>query len=212
MPARPPLPPRRIPRRLARLGSLPEHEVERVVLRLVDLDALASAQVVERLSRQLAVAREPPHRVVHVAVVGRVRKPALRSSDSIMSSMPRHVLAWRAARDPASARPSAAASSSIARMKRVGQRLDRFAVLAGALDDLVVDVGDVANVGDVVAADARSQRRTTSNTTMHAGMTEVAVVVDGHAADVHAHFARHDAERTPASSRAERVVNREHAL
>jgi hypothetical protein len=31
-------------------------------------------------------------------------------------------------------------------MKRAGERVDRFAVLGGAPDDLVVDVGDVADV------------------------------------------------------------------
>ncbi len=72
MPAGTPRPPRRIPRRLAGLGGLPQHEIERIALGLVDLDARAGAQIVELLARELAVARELAHRVQHVAVVGDV--------------------------------------------------------------------------------------------------------------------------------------------
>ena len=39
--------------RLAGLGRLPQHEVERIALGLVDLDARAGAQVVERLPESL---------------------------------------------------------------------------------------------------------------------------------------------------------------
>jgi hypothetical protein len=46
----------------------------------------------------------------------------------------------------------------------LGQRREWFAVLGGALDDLVVDVGDVAHVGDMPAAPAASGC-TMSNTT-----------------------------------------------
>jgi hypothetical protein len=46
----------------------------------------------------------------------------------------------------------------------LGQGGERLAVLGGALDDLVVDVGDVADVGDC-RPDARSQRVIMSNTT-----------------------------------------------
>ena len=115
---------------------------------VVDLDALAGAQVVERLAGELAVAREAAHRVVHVAVARRGRRALVaRACRSCRSSAAR--TRWRAARGRAAATPSAAQSSCIAAMKRVGQRVDRLAVLARAADDLVVDVGDVAHVGHV---------------------------------------------------------------
>jgi hypothetical protein len=60
--------PRRRPERLVLAGMFPEHEVERVVLGAVDLDAFASPQVVDRFAGKLAVARELAHRKVHVAV------------------------------------------------------------------------------------------------------------------------------------------------
>ena len=45
---------------------------------------------------------------------------------------------------------SAAMSSWKASVGARGQRVDRLAVLGGAVDDLVVDVGDVADIGDAL--------------------------------------------------------------
>ena len=69
-----------------------------------------------------------------------------------------------------------------------GQRVDRLAVLLRAADDLVVDIRDIAHVGDAVAAGAQPAPHHVEGD-HHARVPEVAVVVDRHAADVHAHFA-----------------------
>jgi hypothetical protein len=69
----------------------------------------------------------------------------------------------------------------------VGQRADALAVLDGAADDLVVDVGDVAHVGHVEAAHLEPALNHVERD-HRAGMAEVAVVVDRHAANVHAHL------------------------
>jgi hypothetical protein len=55
----------------------------------------------------------------------------------------------------------------------------------GAADDLVVDVGDVAHVGQGVAAGPQPAR---DHVEHHhdAGVAEMAEIVDRHAADVHA--------------------------
>ena len=60
VPARPAPAPRRVPRRLTGLRRLPEREVDRVALGLVDLDAGAGGleQLLERAVRQRAVRRE----------------------------------------------------------------------------------------------------------------------------------------------------------
>ena len=74
VPARPPVAPRRRPRRLARLGQLPQGEVGRVALALgADDLALAAAgeHVVEVLLGEQAVVLDGSHREVH-AVVGAV--------------------------------------------------------------------------------------------------------------------------------------------
>ncbi len=70
-----------------------------------------------------------------------------------------------------------------------GQGVDRLAVLLRAADDLVVDIRDIAHVGDAVAAGAQPAPHHVERH-HHPGVAEVAVVVDGHAADVHANFAR----------------------
>ena len=69
----------------------------------------------------------------------------------------------------------------------LGQRFERFTVFAGAIDDLVVDVGDVAHVGQVITAEAQPARHQVERNHA-AAVAEMAVVVNGHPADVHAHL------------------------
>ncbi len=71
VPARPPLPPGRRPLRvLALLVGLPEGEVERVVLALGALDALALVHAVHLAVREPSVLIIGSHAEVHVAVDG----------------------------------------------------------------------------------------------------------------------------------------------
>ena len=150
---------------LVGLGRLPQHEVQRVVLAVEHGHALAGAQLVERLARQLAVARELAHREVDVAVVGAVGQAlALRACRSGRASAARS--RWRAARAWAAAMPSAPMSRRMAAIiSSVSARM-RDAALQRALDDLVLDVGDVAHVGHLVAqlaaASGRPRRRPSS--------------------------------------------------
>ncbi|MNQ89270.1 hypothetical protein D3C85_1045720 [compost metagenome] len=67
------------------------------------------------------------------------------------------------------------------------QGLERLAVLVGAANDLVVDIGDVAHVGEVIAAMAQPARHHVERH-HHPGMADMAEVIDGHAADIHAHL------------------------
>jgi hypothetical protein len=71
----------------------------------------------------------------------------------------------------------------------VGQRADADAALQRTLDDLVFDVGDVAHIGHAPAA---GQQPAVDHVERqhHAGVAQVALVVDRDAADVHAHVAR----------------------
>ena len=70
VPARAPRPPGRIPRRLAGLGVLPEHEIQRIALGLIHLDARTRAQIREALAGELAVSLELRDRIQHIAVRG----------------------------------------------------------------------------------------------------------------------------------------------
>ena len=71
------------------------------------------------------------------------------------------------------------------------QRMDGLFVLRSTLDDLVVDVGDVAHVGHVVTACLEPALHHVEHH-HHAGMAEVAVVVHRHAAYIHANGVRDD--------------------
>src|SRR5690606_34905793 len=65
------------------------------------------------------------------------------------------------------------------------------AALDSAADDLVIDVGDVAHVFDLVAADPQPALDDIK-THEHARMPQVAEIVHGHPAYVHADHARVD--------------------
>ena len=82
------------------------------------------------------------------------------------------------------------------RLHVLGERADvgfrqldrRDAGLLGAGDDLVVDVGEVAHEGDVVAEEAQVAEHDVEGH-QRARVADVRAVVDRHAADVHADFA-----------------------
>ena len=83
VPARTPRPPRRVPRRLARLGLLPEDEVDRAALLLDRLHACARPQGVDRLAGEQAIVLDPLGLEVH-AVGGLVGDAVLdEASDEI---------------------------------------------------------------------------------------------------------------------------------
>ena len=70
-----------------------------------------------------------------------------------------------------------------------GELLDGFAVFVGAGDDFVVYVGDIAHIGERVAVLAQPAGNHVKHH-QHAGVPEVAVVIHGHAAHIHAHVLR----------------------
>jgi hypothetical protein len=73
----------------------------------------------------------------------------------------------------------------------IGQGAEGLAVVIGAIDDLVVDVGDVAHIVDV---EPLGPQVTGHHVEHHHDprMPEVAEVIYRHAADVHAHLSGYD--------------------
>ena len=189
MPARAALAPLRIPFDFVRLGlfrRLPQHEVERIALARVHVDSFARAQVVERLARQLAVVGEIAHGIVHVAIralIGQVLRFQLLDQAQHL----RHVFggARRVVRrqDAQRGRVFIHVAGETRRQLR-----NRLAVFHGAADDLIVDVRNVAHIGDV---EARGLEPAVDDVERHhhARMADMAIIVDGHAADVHAYLA-----------------------
>src|SRR5690606_34161342 len=185
----PALAPWRRPVWLARLGALPQHEIERVALRLVHVHTRPGPQVAQTLAREAAITGELAHRVHDIAVLGDIGK-ALVDQGADHGDDTGYVL--RGARLVVGPEDPQTVVILVHGLDEArGERLDRFAVLGGALDDLVIDVGDVAHehhpqatVLEITAHDVEGDFR--------ARMADVAEVVDGIAAHVHAHDARLD--------------------
>ena len=76
----------------------------------------------------------------------------------------------------------------------VGQLTDALAVFIGPLDDLVVDIGNVTHIGQIEATGAQPALHHVEHHE-HPRMPQMAVVVNSHAADVHADFARLDGNK-----------------
>jgi hypothetical protein len=89
------------------------------------------------------------------------------------------------------------------------KRLNWLAVLGGTADDLVVDVGDVAHVGEAEAAVTQIAAHHVEHQ-QHARMTHVHVVVHRKSAHVHAQRPRLDRLQQLLLT-AERVVDADHA-
>ena len=140
--------PRRRPRRLAGLGALPQREVERAALAIVDGDAGASLEIIEGLLRQLAVAGEGRDLEVHVAV-DRVGLAALDQARGDLDDLidvrrhPRLDVGRQHAEHPH------VGVVQIGVAVGVGQPVDARRRRRG--EDLVLDVGDVADERHLVA-------------------------------------------------------------
>ena len=176
-----------VPRRLVGLGRLPQHEVARVVLRVlvhVHADARLHAFGVE--VRQAAVGRERrdlevdrpvatvgvavvlerQHHLAHraeVHLVGGARRLLRR-----LEAQARRVLAERL--DPG-----------------VGVLAQRLAGLGGAGDGLVVHVGVVEDAAHLMAAEILQRPAQHIEADEGAEVADVAAVVDGEPARIHPH-------------------------
>ena len=138
------LAPGAVPGRLARLRRLPEREVHRVMLALVDLDARARLHVLELPAAELAVAVELFDAVEDVAVVERVGVALVDKRLDHLDDV-RHRLAHARV---------AVGAMYIERVHGVEVHLDvavrdvfpRRVLRVRRADDLVVDVGEVLDV------------------------------------------------------------------
>ncbi len=70
----------------------------------------------------------------------------------------------------------------------VGQGPHLLAILRRPLDNLVIDIGDVADIVDLIATAAQITHHHIKDH-HHPGMAQMTEIVDGHATDVDPHFA-----------------------
>ena len=188
MPAGATLAPRRVPGRLAGLGGLPECEVERVLLDVVDVDARAGLQILDRLVAELAVVLEFQRAVVHVTVdlVGVAlvdeRRDEVDDLLDVLGGLRVH---------------GRLADAERMRVGKVlgdvffGDLLAGDALLVGTIDNLVVHVGEVLHERYLVAAVLQIAAQHVEHDD-RARVADVDVVIHRRAAGVHTHFARLD--------------------
>ena len=133
-----------------RLGVFPEHEIERIVLGLIDIDALAGAQVVERLAGSLPYPANL-RTEKFTSPSGFVGQTVLfQFVDQVqhLRNVPVARGSWSVARRRA--------RRSLRSKPMNGWSVHRwFRRFPGAPDDLVVDIGDVVHVGEIKAAGAQ---------------------------------------------------------
>ena len=175
-----------LPARLAGLGRFPQHEVERVALALLHFDPGAGLQLLQVLARQLAVFGEAVHGKQHVAAVGHIGMAVfnqlLHHIDDFGNVLGGLGLDIGAGNVQGVKIPVHVGGQSL------GQRITAFAVFGRPLDDLVVDIGDVAHEGQVKAQITQIAGDHVKGDE-GAAMTDMTQVVNGDTTDVHADLA-----------------------
>ena len=191
---------------LCGFGAFPQDEIQRIVFAVVAAlhgDALAGVEFIERFARQLAVAGEFAHRKVDVAIAGLISQAFALQRANHRQHL-RHVVGG--ARLVRGALDAQRVGILVQRVDHaVGQATDGLAIGDGALDDLVVNVGDVAHISNTQATGLEPALYHVKRN-HRARMAEVAQVIHRHAAHIHAHMARFERNEVFQSTR-QRVVD-----
>ena len=181
MPARTTRPPRTCPLRLPRLRTLPQGEVHRVLFLHPNVRRLCRDHVLQRSTRQLAVARHLTHAVVHIAA-RRIRHPLLNQPvDQVdhlwdLLGRPRMHIGRR--------NPQLPPLPHERRYLPLRQLRDSDPLLRRTSDQLVVDVGEVVHETDPPSPPLEESAQGVEDDDRHR-MAQVRVVVWRDPADVH---------------------------
>jgi hypothetical protein len=169
----------------------PQHEIQWIVLAFYHIDTLAGTQILQRLARQFAIPLKLAYRIADIPIGGEIgvaiRLKALDQIEHFRNVLSRPWLVIR---------PKYSQRSGIfihGRDKTISQRTDAFTVLLRPANDFVVDVGSVSHIGELQATCPQPARH---HIEYHhdPGVAEVAIVVHGHAAHVHASLSRLDGD------------------
>ena len=187
------MPDGRRPGGLAGLGRLPQHEIHRVALVGRDLDPRAGLHLVQRAAGQQAVIGHGGHVEKHV-VLGDVGVAALHQA---LDQRLHLADVLRGARLDRRVERAERIHVLVELPRRAFRQVaDGNAFLGGARVDLVVDVRDVAGVDDgILAVEMPQQPVEHVEDDDRARIADMGVVVDGRAADVHAHRLRVEGDK-----------------
>jgi len=192
----PPLAPGAVPAPAVSVAALPQREVERALLALVDADARARRELVDVAAREQAVVLEARDAEVDVGARSVDRRGARHAIGDLFSlelddERDDLVHVRRHARLDVGARDAERGHVFVVRVDEARGVLGRIlAALVRARDDLVVDVREVADVLDLERS--REPPAHDVERDVHARVADVREVVGRDAADVHADLARHE--------------------
>ena len=189
MPAWTPPPPGRLPRGFAGFCHFPQHEIQRVAFGGIDIHPLAGLQVFDIFAGQFTVTLETIDRIKYIAIAADLGKTLVyqgldhidNSGDGLGGA--RLLIRWQHRQ------------SSFIFMhgldKAFGKCGELFLIFSGAMNNFVVYVGHIPHIGQMVTGMPKITGNGIENH-HHPGVTDMAIIVDSHAADIHLHLARYD--------------------
>ena len=195
MPARAAIAPRAVPAGHVVVTRLPQHEIRRVALVGRHFHAGPGNHVIQRPARQLAIILVGRHIEQHMAF--RLIGMALVDERLHHGDHPIHII--RRARLMGGRQCAEARHVLLVDLGgAIGQLTDRDAPLHSASHDLVVDVGDVAHIGDVLHAIGIAQH-TENEIERHrrAAIADMRIVINRGSAGIEPHICRVDGLEHP---------------
>ena len=174
-----------IPLGFTGLGALPEHEVERIALGLVGSHTLATAKIVDVLTGELTVTIKATNVVSHVTAFGLISQTVGLQTINDVEHLRDEVRCTRFVRRRQATQGDHVVLHSLTEFGR--QLITRDLTFGSTTNDLVINVSDVTNERHLKTAGfqpATDDVKRNESTTV----TDVRVVIDRHATDVHLDF------------------------
>ena len=181
---------------LAGLGTFPEHKIKRVIFAGDDVDALACAQLIKRLTRQLAVAWELANGKIHITVARTIL--CLIGQTFVLQKLDQtQHLRYKVCRTRLMSRTLNAQTVRILMQgldHAISQRSYSFTIFNRTLNNFVVDISHVAYISNIQAGHLQPALH---NVECHHGtrMTQVTKIVNRHSANIHAHMTGNDGRK-----------------
>ena len=165
---------------------LPQNKIERIVFGRIDFNPLTGAQIIERFAGKFAVTVKLAHGEIDIAIrrlIGQTVRLQLANQFEHL----RHIIS----RARFMRRPQHAERIGVFMHEgdeAIGQLMDGFAVFCGAPDDFIVNVSNIADVSHFQTGGLEPAINQVKNH-HHPGVAEVAIIINGHSAHIHAHLA-----------------------
>ena len=203
MPAGPAPAPWAVPARFIRVRGFPQDKIHRIALVGRNLDPGASDHVIDRAPRKLAIVGIAAHIEQHMPLCGIGMAPGDQPLDHRhhLHDIFRRAGFMRGRQGTQSPHIGVIPADGLIRQSADDgvqiAGIARFLHLPGAGVDLVIDIGEIAHIGDVIGAINMAQEPE-QHVEHHHGprIAQMRAVIDGGAADIHPHIRRIDGRKT----------------